>query len=420
MDYDPNNHLPIAVAKNLSGSQAQINLTVLDESNQNLTAAQKLLLVWHARFGHKGFSTLQRILRLFPFGSERFKSASQCVIPRCEVCEYSKAHRQPTYGHKQIINPETSGSLKRGDLTPGSSISVDHFESRLRGRTLTSLGRSSSDSYVGGCIFVDHMSGYIHVEEQLGFSGSETIRAKQSFEKFALDHGIVVQNYLCDNGIFKGRQFVKHLHEHNQKVQYCGVNAHHKNGIAERNIRTVSECARALLLHAALHWKDGPVNSSYWPFAVRHACYIFNHCPYASGTCPADKFLGSTVPRHKLLELHCWGCPVYVLDPTLQQGRKLPKWQPRSRRGVFVGYSRVHSSDVPLILNPKTGHISPQYHVVFDDSFSTVISQSSTDDPPSFWNDIDLDAFIHKVPIDHPSHFLEDIWLTPPELNEKQ
>ena len=96
------------------------------------------------------------------------------------------------------------------------------------------------------------------------------------------------------------------------------------------------------------------------------------------------------------------------------------KWQSRSRRGVFVGYSRVHSSDVPLILNPKTGHISPQYHVVFDDSFSTVISQSSTDDPPSFWNDTDLDAFIHKVPVDHPSHFLEDIWLTPPELNEKQ
>ena len=60
------------------------------------------------------------------------------------------------------------------------------------------------------------MSGYIHVEEQLGFSASESIRAKQTFEKFALDHGILIHNYLGDNGIFKSKEFVKHLYEHNQ------------------------------------------------------------------------------------------------------------------------------------------------------------------------------------------------------------
>ena len=419
IDYDPNNHLPISVAKNLAGTQAQINLTVLDDTNQNLTPSQKLLLLWHSRFGHKGFAALQSLFRIYPFNTERFKSASRCVIPRCEVCEYAKAHRQKTKGVKQNINPDTDGSLKRDDLTPGSSISVDHFESRLKGRTLTSRGRSS-ETYKGGCIFVDHMSGYIHVEEQLGFSASESIRAKQTFEKFALDHGIIIHNYLGDNGIFKSKEFVKHLNEHNQKVSYCGVNAHHKNGIAERNIRTISDCARALLLHAALHWKDSPIDSSFWPFAVRYACYLFNHCPDSSGTCPADRFYGTTVPRHKILDFHCWGCPVYVLDPTLQQGRKLPKWQPRSRRGVFVGFSKVHSSDVPLILNPRTGHISPQYHVVFDDGFTTVSSHSANEELPTFWNEIELDALIHKIPSDNVNTHLDNDWLTPPELEEKQ
>jgi hypothetical protein len=33
--------------------------------------------------------------------------------------------------------------------------------------------------------------------------------------------------------------------------------------------------------------------------------------------------------------LKVWGCPVYVLDPTLQDGKKLPKWVPRARRYVF-------------------------------------------------------------------------------------
>ena len=31
-----------------------------------------------------------------------------------------------------------------------------------------------------------------------------------------------------------------------------------------------------------------------------------------------------------------------------------------------------HSTTVGLILNPETGHISPQFHVVYDELFSTV------------------------------------------------
>ena len=163
IEYDPNNHLPIALAKNLSGTQAQINLAILNDENQNLTPSQKLLLTWHSRFGHKGFTALQRLLKQYPFDTERFKAASRCITPRCEVCEYAKAHRKGTKGVKQSINQVTDGSLKKDDLTPGSSISVDHFESRLKGRTLASRGRST-ETYKGGCIFVDHMSGYVHVE----------------------------------------------------------------------------------------------------------------------------------------------------------------------------------------------------------------------------------------------------------------
>ena len=63
---------------------------------------------------------------------------------------------------------------------------------------------------------------------------------------------------------------------------------------------------------------------------------------------------------------------MYVLDPKLQTGKKLSRWQSRSRKWFFVGFSNQHSSNVPLILNLQTGSISPQFHVVFDDKFSTV------------------------------------------------
>jgi hypothetical protein len=37
-----------------------------------------------------------------------------------------------------------------------------------------------------------------------------------------------------------------------------------------------------------------------------------------------------------------------------------------------MGLSKKHASTVPLALNPETGYITPQYHVVFDDWFATV------------------------------------------------
>ena len=74
------------------------------------------------------------------------------------------------------------------------------------------------------------------------------------------------------------------------------------------------------------------------------------------------------------------GFSTYVLEPQLQKpGVKIPKWAPRSRRGVNMGFSKMHSTQVGLVLILLTGSISPQYHVVFDDMFSTVMSSTSTD-----------------------------------------
>ena len=233
------------------------------------------------------------------------------------------------------VDITADGSLKDGHLSPGAAVSVDHFESRLKGRTYDSFGKTSSDQYVGGCIFVDHMSGYIHVEPQLGFSTSESIRAVITFEKLCLDNGTLIQKFLADNGAFKAKDFVNHIRNNNQRIQYCGVNAHHQNGIAERNIRTVSDMSRAMMLHASLKWKNG-IDSSLWPMAVNYATYVFNHLPSHNGLAPVDLFTGSQLPRHRLLDIHTWRCPIYVLDPTLQSGKKLPRWQPRSRRGFSL------------------------------------------------------------------------------------
>ena len=85
-----------------------------------------------------------------------------------------------------------------------------------------------------------------------------------------------------------------------------------------------------------------------------------------------------------LSNCHVWFCPTYVLEPKLQNpGVKIPKWAPRSRRGVNMGFRKMHSTQVGLVLNLLSGSISPHYHVLFDDMFSTVIISTAAD--PEVW-----------------------------------
>ena len=81
-----------------------------------------------------------------------------------------------------------------------------------------------------------------------------------------------------------------------------------------------------------------------------------------------------------LSNFHVWCCPTCVSEPKLQKpGVKNPKWAPKSRRGVNMGFRKMHSTQVGLVLNLTTGSISPQYHVVFDKMLSTVMSSTAAD-----------------------------------------
>ena len=42
--------------------------------------------------------------------------------------------------------------------------------------------------------------------------------------------------------------------------------------------------------------------------------------------------------------------------------------------GAYLGRLKQHASNVALILNLQTGHVSPQFHAVFDDNFETADS----------------------------------------------
>ena len=92
------------------------------------------------------------------------------------------------------------------------------------------------------------------------------------------------------------------------------------------------------------------------------------------------ELITKTKSNHRdLRRSHVWGCPVYVLKAKLQNDQKLPKWNRRSRIGQFLGFSKEHLTLVANVHNLRTGYISPQYHLVFDDLFETPVRQGYND-----------------------------------------
>jgi hypothetical protein len=204
------------------------------------------------------------------------------------------------------------------------------------------------------------------------------VNAKKAFEAFAGLHGVKIRHYHADNGRFAETQWMAAVNNHRpqQTMSFCGVGAHHQNGIAEKKIRDLQEHARTMMLHAAIRWPKGHT-VSLWPYAIRTAVDVMNSTPRSDKTkvTPMERF-AETKTRPKLRDFHVFGCPIYVLNGPLQTGQAQSKWLPRARLGIYLGMSPRHARSVALVLNPRTGLVSPQWHVKFDDNFETVFGTS--------------------------------------------
>ncbi len=92
-----------------------------------------------------------------------------------------------------------------------------------------------------------------------------------------------------DNGIFASKDFRSSCLQQKQRMKFCGVNAHHQNGIAERHIRSITERARTMLIHAMISWPD-IITEHLWPYAFRLAVDLHNNTPNSTGLTPEEIF----------------------------------------------------------------------------------------------------------------------------------
>ena len=329
----------------------------------NFTPKQELL-AWHLKLGHLPFSVLIQAAKLGILP----KRIAECKDhPKCPSCLYGAGHRRPWRRSKSFSPIQTASK-------PGDCVSIDQLQSSVPGviaqNETTQRFRLTQQRFKYATVFVDHFSrlSYVHIHQTT--DADDAIAAKNAFEEYAAQRNVFIQHYHCDNGIFRSDAFIKATQAKKQSISFCGADAHHQSGIAEHRIRTLSDSARTQLLHALTH-NSRAVAPQLWPYALKHANYLFNALPRSGNSQSPEQLFSSTTADPNIGEIHPFGCPVYVLESALASGKSLPRWNPRTRLGLYLGPSPHHASTVGLILNLRTGFISPQFHCTYDDYFET-------------------------------------------------
>jgi hypothetical protein len=112
---------------------------------------------------------------------------------------------------------------------------------------------------------------------------------------------------------------------------------------------------------------------------------------------PYELVTGQLSPWY-INDFRVFGCPLYVLQKKLQDGDSYSKWKACSWQGMYVGQSSCHESSIPLIFYPSTTHVSPQFHMVYDEGFQSLVTHDSTALEKFYMDLYNLASWLHSSP----------------------
>eukprot|EP00957_Ditylum_brightwellii_P120639 9202816-Ditylum_brightwellii.AAC.1 len=283
-----------------------------------------------------------------------------CASPRCQFCVLANGHQLYPSGTHTYCDPESEGVMKLGDLKPDNTMWTDQYKSQHCGHLPHTRGKEAKSSkFCGGTIIANHASSFLFHQNQVSLNSNNTLNTKNAFERFANDFNICIKHYRCDNGIFKSTAFANNCAIKSQRQSFCGIDAHHQNGAAKHAIKMITTWSRAMLIHVMLCWPE-QMTKDLWPLEFDYAVFLHNHLPKRSHRlAPIELFTQTTIPHSFFKGAHIWGCPVYVFQPTLRKGKKIPRWDLQRTHGQFLGFPAVHSAQVALVCHIHTNSATP-------------------------------------------------------------
>ena len=197
----------------------------MQKANTELADIQKELLNWHYRLGHLPFP---KLLRLAQYGILPKRLSQVKVTPLCPACILGQQRKRAWRNKGQ---PDTI--RKAEHLKPGALVHVDQLVSGQLGFIPQVTGALTAERIVGATVFVDSYSDFRYIHLMRRLDTVETLEAKANFERLLNTYGVEVKNYRADNGRFSDAAFVEACEDAQQGISFCGVGAHHQNGVAE-------------------------------------------------------------------------------------------------------------------------------------------------------------------------------------------
>jgi hypothetical protein len=231
-------------------------------------------------------------------------------------------------------------------------------------------------------LFIDDYTRYTSVWLLPNKKAETCTSAYQSFQARVDSMGYEVKRFRCDNGRgeYDNKTFRLVLAARGTTYEPCPPYAHHKNGVAERMIRTITEKARAMMI-------DSQAPIQFWGEAVNTAVYLHQRSPneglkrkndrdgyQAPYEMPYEMLHGFGKPTHdadgnkisyqaSLHNLRRFGCYASRLIPEVQ---RRGKFGPRSKPCMMVGYTH-DSKTLWRIWDPEFQRVRAQSEVVFDE-----------------------------------------------------
>eukprot|EP00957_Ditylum_brightwellii_P173990 13246785-Ditylum_brightwellii.AAC.1 len=80
---------------------------------------------------------------------------------------------------------------------------------------------------------VDHAMSFVYSHLIRRTTVEETLSANEAYERVFHEYGHKVKSYHGDNSRFDSSEFQASCKKAKQFISYCGLGAHHQNGIAE-------------------------------------------------------------------------------------------------------------------------------------------------------------------------------------------
>ena len=137
----------------------------------------------------------------------------------------------------------------------------------------------------------------------------------------------------------------------NTKRPFCGVEAYHRNGIVKNKKNIMTTDARTLLLHSIKLWQK-MIDEIFFPFAIKYTAEWLNSL-YIDHKVRSPEHILHIVNTEEIpvKSFHTLFSPIYVIYARIQNSGEAgkPKWELRSRIGVYLGHLPLHYGSVALV-----------------------------------------------------------------------